>query len=316
MNFEPTRERVNLLLYAADVATLLTQYTHIEVSRALTADGILEAVTAWTASKAAITVGNEGPYLLNGTVLELELPDGSTLSYVFTGPNPITAAAAAAELNLASPLLDCTTSGNKLVLRTLGTGSGAVLVVKGGDACHFLDVAYLTTAFGQDANVDLVTGQVLYSYADLNGDLGYTYRYRFVKQTPPAQSIYLGPTAIGQDVTVALNLLAVGKVKATSLQGLSQPNVEVHVTNRYVPPDIGGQLIINDQVKKLDASGIAAFPLIKGSKVEFYVSGTPNHRTITVPNVAEFDMLDPTLVADDPWGIVVPPYTALPRTTL
>ena len=55
---------------------------------------------------------------------------------------------------------------------------------------------------------------------------------------------------------------------------------------------------------------------MRGSTIEFYVAGPPLHRVITVPDVDEFDMLDPSLSQDDPWGIVQTPYTALPRTTL
>jgi hypothetical protein len=78
---------------------------------------------------------------------------------------------------------------------------------------------------------------------------------------------------------------------------------------------VSGKLVIGQQAQIVDRNGDVWFPLVRGAKVEFWVAGTPVHRVIEVPDLAEFDMLDGSLVVDDPWGIVVPPYVSLPRTT-
>lgn len=317
MTFTPTNIRTGLLLYADDVNTVMSSYTHIEVARSLTTDASeLESVTDWAAGKASITAGNTGPYRLHDTVLELLLPDGSTLVHTFAGADPISATDAATELNNASALLDCTTDSGALVIRSADTGCEYALQVTGGDACHWLGLPYLTSGFGLTANVLLIADIVLYNFVDGQGSPDYTYRYRFVKETPPAYSEWMRPTAMGKELSLALDKLAVGVVTAAGLDGLGSAYTEVHVTNLSVPSDVSGTLVVGDQVKTLDASGQAAFPLVRGSKVEFYVVGTALHRTITVPDQAQFDMLDPSLVAEDPWGIVQTPYTSLPRTTL
>jgi hypothetical protein len=127
MTFPITRTPIAMLLYVKTPA--VPPYNAIEVLRARTPEGPYEALTAAAAAKAELVVGQDGPYMLNGTVLSLELPSGAVLDYMFTGTNPLDPITAAAELNVASAELDCTTSGNRLVLRTVATGTGAALRV-------------------------------------------------------------------------------------------------------------------------------------------------------------------------------------------
>jgi len=317
MNFEPTQTKVAILLYAADPASLTPTYTHIQVLRSLTEDGPFTPITDQVASKASIRAGRIGEYLLQDTIINLLLEDGNTLSHQFVGPDPMTAAAAALELNSASPLLDCYDDAGTLVLRTVTASNKAFIKLDGGDALHWLGMHVNDVSYGLSTNPLLVFVPPTYSYLsyDLNGSLDYAYRYRFVNPAPPANSPLMRPVAIGRDLTIDIVHLAIGTIKASQLSGVSDFQNRVHVENRYVPPDINNTLINGDQVVEFDPSGVAAVTLLRGSKVEFYVPGSPVHRIIQVPNLPTFDMLDPALVQDDTWGIVTYPYDSLPRTT-
>lgn len=314
MNFEMTRSRVALLLYARDVASLLPLYSDIRVARALSGAGPYEDVSARVAEKAAITGANRGPFRLNGTVLALLLPDKTILSYQFATANPVDAQDAAAELNLASPLLDCDVDAERLVVRTSDAGTDAGIGIDGGDACSFLGLERNVTAFGKNIDIPLIDGQVLYSFCDDNGSIDYTYRYRFHEPSIPGESSPLF-TVPSLDVTIDLDLLAVGHARVIGLDGHAAAGAIAQIANRWEPPSVSGRLSIGSLSRLVDRNGEVWFPLVKGAKVELWIAGTPVHRIIEVPNANEFDMLDPSLVHDDPWGIVAPPYTALPRTT-
>jgi len=314
MNFEITRVRTDLLLYAQDVATLLTLYTHIRIDRAMSGGGPWSPLTDTTAKPASTRCRKDGPYAISGKYLNLTLPDGTLFSHIFTTPDPVSATDAMTELNGASAQLDCVVDGDTLVLRTLDTGTDACLKVDGGDACVNLGVALNDTAFGLAGDVLLVAGQVIYPFTDENGDSDWSYRYRFINAAPPRESepLFSYP---GTELSLDLDLLAVGHAHAVDTDGRAAAGAIAHVGNRYVPPSVSGRLVIGGQSKVIDRHGDVWFPLVRGAQIEFWIAGTPLHRIIEVPDAAEFDMLDPSLVRDDPWGIVVPPYTGLPRTT-
>jgi len=314
MNYEMTRQRVSVLLYARDVASLLALYTHIRTGRATSGAGPYDELSAQTPSNATIICRERGPYNLNGTVLALLLPDKTVLSHQFVTANPVDAQDAADELNLISPLLDCDVDDGRLVIRTLDTGTDAGIGIDGGDACAFLGLDRNTTAFGKSVDVPLVTGQVLYSFIDDNGNTDYSYRYQFIDPSVPRESAFLS-TVPSLDVVTDLDVLAVGHAKVIGLDGRAAAGAIAQIANRWEPPSINGRLSIGHLSRVVDRNGEVWFPLVKGSKVELWIAGTPVHRIIEVPDVNEFDLLDPSLVRDDPWGIVVPPYTALPRTT-
>ena len=315
MNFEVTRVLTGMVLYARDVNTLMTLYDHIRVARALSGAGPWTDTTADTAEAAALTCRVTGSYTINGKHLMITLPDDTLLDHVFTTADPVSAADAASELNGASALLDCTTDAGALVVRTADTGTDATLQIAGGDACVNLGLALNDTAFGKDADVLLVTDQVLYSFTDQNGDPDWTYRYKFVDTAIPRESspLYAVP---GTELKLDLDVLAVGNAHIVDTEGRAASGSIAQVANRFEPPSTtSDRLVIGNQSKVVDRNGDVWFALVRGSKVEFWVAGTPLHRVIEVPDQAEFDMLDPALVIDDPWGIVVPPYTSLPRTT-
>lgn len=311
--FEPTLTRVSLLLYATD-AELPPVYDHLQILRGKSASDSPDAVTGPSATSAEIRCTRTGPYQLHDAVLNLLLEDGSEFSYAFTGTDPIDAADAADELNIASALLDCYDDTGVLVLRTLSTGNASFIKVTGGDACWWLGLSNNDVRYGVSANIELVTATHLYAATDGGGSTDWSYWYRFVSTTP-AFSTLRQCTTVGRDLVLNIALLSVGTLHAGALTGLADYNNRLHVANRYVPPSISGMLITGDQEARIDPSGEAHVTLIRGSKVEFYIPGSPVHRVITVPDVDTFDMLDPSLAADDPWAIVVPPYTSLPRTT-
>lgn len=314
MSFEITRVRTGMMLYARDIAALMALYTHVRVGRALSGAGPWVDVTGSSALPATIFCGQFGPYRLNGRTLILTLPDASQISHVFSAADPVSASDAASELNAASTLLACYTFDDGLVIETAGTGTGAAIRIDGGDACVSLGVALNDTAFGKAADSLLVAGQALYPFMDENGDPDWTYRYRFVDMTVPRES---GPlfAVPGTELQLDLDVLAVGHARVVDLAGRAASGSIAQTTNRYEPASVSGRLVVGHQSKVVDRNGDVWFALVRGAKVEFWVAGTPLHRIIEVPDQAEFDMLDPTLVKDDPWGIIVPPYVNLPRTT-
>lgn len=314
MNFPITRIQNPLMMYVHNIADMILAYSQIRVDRALSGLGPWTEITAETAEQAEIPCRNPGPYTLHDQYLMLELADGTTLVHQFAGADPITAADAVAELNAASPFLDCYNNAGTLVLRTLDDGTNAVLRVAGGDACVNLGVSLNETAFGKAVDVPLVSGQPIYALVDECGHPDWAYRYRLVNLAPPreAPAVIIYP---GQAVALDLDFLTVGYAHVVGVDGRAAYGKTAYISNKFVPLISGGRLVVNDQERDVDQNGDVWFFLIRGSTVEFRISGTPLHRYITVPDAPSFDLTDPSLVVDDPLGIVVPPYVSLPRTT-
>ena len=66
-----------------------------------------------------------------------------------------------------------------------------------------------------------------------------------------------------------------------------------------------------------DVSGQAQVTLVMGSVIDVVLEGTSIIRRIQVPNSGStFDLLDPSLQTDDPFGIQTPDLPAAVRSTL
>jgi hypothetical protein len=312
VSFGPTHVRADVLLYAPRIADLLALYTHIRIERSPSGYGPWSPLTTAAQEPAELSCDRPGPYQALDRTLVVELPDATRLDHIFTTPDPARASDLATELNLASPLLNCYADGDTLVLRTVGVGNGAYLKILGGDATPNLSLYMNDTAFGTDEHIALVPGQALYTLSDLHGDPDYGYSYRFIN--PPAES-ERRYTVPNRELVTALHVLSVGYARVVGLDGMALSGAIATITNRFIPPSVGGYLIARGESRIVGHDGQVWFPLVRGAKVEFSVSGTALNRIVTVPDQDEFDLLDPSLSPDDPWGIVVTPYTSLPRTT-
>jgi len=284
-----------------------------------TVDGPWEAIASGAATTAVLQTTKLEPYALNGTTLILTINGLSTrVTTTFAGPDPYTAAAAAADIAAAlAGLGTATDNGGYVRVVTTDTGTDASIEVYGGTGYPYLGFQSTDYSIGTDAAIALAGGTQDYEYKDYNGSSSYYYRYRFYNSGTGDASLYSVPFQVSTPWTLASSDLITGTCKLVDLRGRADQyrriqfrNLEpTQVTSSGTTYNIFG----TDQETTTDADGYAEMSLIKGALVEVAFIGTDVRRRIRVPSSgSEFDLLDSTL-SDDEFGIQEPTLRIMAR---
>jgi len=108
----------------------------------------------------------------------------------------------------------------------------------------------------------------------------------------------------------------------TWLQAICYPRfglvgAKVAIVNVFCPYSKAGYFFAG-RIKEIETDGMgqSEATFVKGSTVDIVLVGTSMIRRIVVPSSGtEFDIMDPTLVQDDPFQIQVPDLPAAPRSS-
>lgn len=307
---------VQIQIAVPNIEDVLRYFDSMEVQKSVAGSPYSDAVSLTTQfAKGAALTGSSSVFThLGGTTLELDV-SGVGVTHTFTSPNPMTMSSILRELqNLVG--VEATSSNGRLKLTTEALGTSSRLAILDGTANDILGFSADQTAFGLDQNVDLLAGVTKYVFLDRtypyqNG----WYRVRYVNSTTGKtdawQSWFLGPGT----VAVSPASLITGTIKLASLSGNVQEGASVTIVNCYSPLIKDSYFVAGaSQSAKTDSAGIASFKLIRGSFVDVVIEGTSIVRRIQVPTVGDsFDLLNPDLQVDDPFGIQVPDLPAAVR---
>lgn len=313
-----TKQPQTLTLFAepADWSGLFDQ---LEVWRSrLGEGGPYELLTAgWSPARlpkdAPLTGGGSG-YVpaLSGKPLILFINEEVQVEVTFVGTDPITLAAATAQIEAQSNgyLTSYVSSDARPVVCTAAMGLSATLRVVGGDAAPLLGLPTQepqSVSFGTDPRISLVSSKTTYVFKDPNSSPEYYYKTRFHNSVDGAVSAFsdpfntLGPTTLSAPSLVRCTLDLV------DVSGTAAANRDVVVYGEFGKQLIEGRFVVGGSIRKTtDYTGHVSFLLPRGLEVSVAIGGTNVVRTLTVPTdpgVETISLLDPDLSKEDVFGV-------------
>jgi hypothetical protein len=308
---------IKVKIFVPELANVLSLFDKIEVQRSVLGSPFADAAfTTGPAASAAVLVGTvEGPFSgLQGQTLKLKVDEGTEQTVTFTAANPVSLANVITEFNgdIVGAVAD--EDAGKLRITSAELGTDSVLEITGGTAVLTLGFTVGQKINGLDPRIALLPGVENYTYDDQSGLATNYYRSRYFNSISDNFSSWsdwiLGSTGAAIDGS----LLTVGQIKLADIDGQALVGAKVTVVNVYLPVIAGGFFIAGrSKTMETDGTGQAQMTLVKGAQVDVIIEGTSVIRRILVPTTNPFDLLDPSLQLDDPFGIKTPDLPAAVR---
>lgn len=302
---------IKIKLFVPEIANVLLNFDHIQVQRSKLGTPYTDAafITALTSSPPIIVGTTEGDFhSLSGKDLKIKVNGGAEQSVTFVSVDPISLNNVIGEINGSITGLLADNDGTGKLRLTGGlSGTGGTLEITGGTALAILGLS-ITAVNGLDQNINLQTGVSEYEYDDLSGLASYWYRTRFYNETLGTFGGWSDWIQGSTGSAVAAGELIIGKIMMADLDGSALAGMKVTLVNVYNPLSADGYFLAGRSKQiETDATGRAETVLIKGMLLDVVVEGTSVIRRIQVPSTGtEFDLMDPSLVQDDPFQIQVP----------
>ena len=313
---------IRIQVYVADVPGTMRLFDHIEVQRSIQGPpSFLDAVsiTAPSAVASTITGTTQQPYVgLYGTFLKLMINQGTEVTVPFTDPDPVSIQSVIKAITAAVPGLVSADVENYLQLTTVKKGTSSAIQITNGTANSVLGFTVGQSDTGEDEHIQLMRKVAVYSYSDQGGTPTSYYRTRFVNKVSGNVSTWSDWVVGASTFAVSEDHIITGTVKMANIDGTPLVGAKVTVVNVYSPIVQDGFFIAGrSRTVVTDVSGQAQVTLVMGSVIDVVLEGTSIIRRIQVPNSGStFDLLDPSLQTDDPFGIQTPDLPAAVRSTL
>lgn len=308
------------LMFFVSESDWQNKFTHLEVWRSVSGEGgPYELMTTDGYSPARLPAGGgdasamSGGYVnIVGKTLTLLINETISLSYTFTGTDPLTRAACATQLRAALTLYVSAhvDSLGAFVIDTKQGGATASVRVLSSDAAAILGLPTVdpdNLAFGLDARIPFQPGIANYTFRDPFGKTSYFYKTRMFNTSTQEASEYSNPVSGAVRTAVDPAQVVIGYVKLMGLDGRSMKDREVLLYNSYTSSQLGDYTIVNEGQRKLtDSDGYVEYPLIRGTTVDVVIVGTALSRRVTAPTdaaVTKFNLLDPAYGNDDAFAV-------------
>lgn len=312
---------IKVKIFVSEIANVLSLFDVIEIQRSEAGSPYTDAknITDDVATSAVLVGTEEGPFSgLQGTTLQIKVDQGSEQTHTFTTADPISLANVIGELNGSITGITAADDGTgKLQITSDEVGTDSVLEITGGSSLATLGFTTGDKDNGEDQHVALQVGVSDYEYDDQSGAASYWYRSRFLNTVSGNVSTWADWIQGSTGAALDSASLIIGKVKLADVDGTALVGAKVQVVNVYNPL-IEDTYFIAGRSKTIetDGTGSAEVTLIKGSTIDVIIEGTSIIRRIVVPDTGtEFDLLDESLVTDDPFGIQTPDLPAAVRRT-
>jgi hypothetical protein len=317
-----TSQPIQLSYFVQDITSALLTYNRLRWHRSRTGQyGTYEAATAAAATSAEITGAAAEPHALNGRTFKFRVHGTTDVEVLFADPDPVTTADVVAAIIAETILVTPTDVDGYLVLTTATTGSGASIEILDGDANPYLGFTEGDGAIGQDADTVLVGGTHEYFYTDQNSDRDFWYRTEFVHSVTNQTTGPMVPFPANTAQKVSASLTIVGSLRLADLRGYPIAGRRVTFSNPFLPNTVLDQttrwgVFRHYTQMETDRNGYAETRLLRGMSVDMSIDGTGFVRRITVPSTGDVvDLLDPTLVENDEFGIQEPQIDFAIRTS-
>ena len=301
--------------FIRDIAGALVTFNRIQWWRGRSGpDGLFELVTDFVAGPAVLTGADVGPHELFGKTLSFLVNDTDQVDVTFATADPVSTAAAAAEIDAASALITSADDGNgRVQITTVGTGTGAsieVLESEGGISMGFQTGDF---AIGIGTDTTLVGGTHEYFFTDQNSDADFWYKVKLRHDSTLVESELTTafPANLSQGVPKSETIVAY--MRLVDLSGCPIEGRKVTLANTFLPnvvnttvPDQSAGVFRGFTEKVTDSNGYVEFRVLKGIEIDVSVEATSFVRRLTIPSTVGLDLvdlLDPTLVTRDEFGI-------------
>lgn len=306
-----TKQPITLSYFTADIADLIATFDTVRWYRSrIGSVAGFEAATAATAAAAVLEAPHKGPHALSGKTLVFVVNGTDEVSVTFAAADPVTTAQAAAEINGVTALVVASDVSGYLRLTTAATGSGASIEIGDCDAAVYLGWESGDAVVGLDADTPLVAGVHEYFYTDRNSSTEFWYRVELHHTVTGDVSSPGVPFPAAAPTRVAYANTIIGYIKLCDMSGAPIPCRKITFHNAFVPNTAEGGawgVFRHNQSVRTNADGYAEFRFLKGIDIDVSIDGTNFVRRLTVPSSGDsFNLLDPTLVAQDAFGIQEP----------
>jgi len=310
-------------------------FDRLEVWRGPLASGPFVEVTApqWVGARIpADVVGDPPPappagplVALAGKTLSLLINERTRLDVSFSGPAPITHAAAVAQINAQSQglITSFVASDGRVVLQTMQPGNAAILRVIPTDAAALLGLPTTepdAVAYGKAPRIALVSGTDVYGFTDDHSDPSFFYQTRFSNSSNGDVSSFSTPFPASGTSVLDASLLILGVIDIVDLQGRPIENREVSISTKFTGEIADGRGVMPATQRILtDENGHAEISLIRGMKVMVSVAGSQLTRDVLVPTdptLTFFRLLDPGVGSDDVFAVQKPKIDFAVRRSL
>lgn len=300
---------IQMSYFVRDIDGALRQYNRLRWHRSVDGpNGTFVACTDTTATIASLPVPNKGPHALNGTTLSLQINGLIPVGVTFSDPDPVTTLQAITAINTATSFVVAVADpedSDRFILTTPDAGTGASISILEGTANQTLGLAVGDGATGADEDTTLLLGVHEYFYTDRNSDEGNWYKVQFLNTQTAEESHLSVPFPVDQADRVTSASTIVGYVRIADMSGGPIEGRKVTLFNSFLPNKVEGFGIFRHSVTlETDRNGYAEVRLIRGMSLDLSVTGTGFVRRITIPTTGDaVDLLDPTLVINDEFGI-------------
>jgi len=312
---------IKIKIFVPEIANVLSLFDRIQVQRSEAGAPYSDQkfITDQVAAAPYLVGTEEGPYAsLQGKTFKLKVNGGAEQTVTFTAANPISLDNVIAEFNttITGATMSDNGEGKPKILGGL-VGTAGTLELTGGTGLTILGFTLGQKDNGEDPNIILLPDVDAYEYDDQSGEASYWYRERYYNSVSHTYSSWSDWMQGSTGAAIPASDLIVGKIKLSDIDGTALVGVKVVIVNVFNPLLKDGYFFAGRN-KEIETDGVgqAEITLVKGSTVDVVIGGTSVVRRILVPSTGtEFDLMDPTLVQDDPFQIQVPDLPAAPRSS-
>lgn len=316
-----TQQPIQLSYFVADPVTALLTFNRLRFWRSRTGqEGLYEPATAAVAAGAVLEGSAETPHQLNGKTLSFRVNGVTQVDVLFTDPDPVTTTQVVAAITAATLLVVPTDVGGRLRMTTVATGSAASIEILESDAAPFLGFDVGAAAVGLDADLTIVSTTHEYLYTDQNSSTDFWYRVEMVHNVS-LQTSGLGPAFQAGPIGTPNSTRIWAFIRLTDLGGQPISGRKITLANPFIPNTVvvGASRwgIFRHFAQMItDSEGYAQIRILRGMQVDVAVDGTNFIRRLGIPTTGDIvDLLDPTLVLEDEFGIQEPNIDFAVRTT-
>lgn len=316
-----TQQPLNLSYFISDITSALALYDRIRWWRSRTGvGGLYEAATAAAAGPAVLDGSADSLHQLNGKTLSFKVNGVTVVDVLFSDIDPVTTSQVVTAVTSATGLVIPTSVGGRLRLTAVATGSVASIEILECDAAPYLGFDVGAAAVGLDADTVLSSG--VHEYFELDNNSSTTFFYRVeLRSSVTSQTTGLGPAFAPEPpgipdtnrIWAYINLLdPTGRPiedRVITLANPFLPNTVVVGSTTYGVFRQYAQMRTNNV-------GYAQIRLIRGMQVDINVDGSDFTRRLLIPTSGDsVDLLSPSLVVDDEFGIQQPDIDFAVRTS-
>jgi hypothetical protein len=311
---------VTLSINVSNIDAAMASFNVIKVKRSIAGiGGPYTDITALTPQPATLAPPLPSPYNVVSKTLQIVRDSEPQVDIVFTGVDPLSAAQLVPQFNTALGATVAAEVLGELVLTSTLVGTASKLKIVNGAAATEFGWAANTKDIGEEAHIQLVAGQTIYSFTDNDGEASYYYVAQFLNTSNNLTSADSSPFQGDAGTLVNASNLAVATVDLIDGRGTALQDQEItfYGVNEVFDVETYQIVLTRKPITIItDTSGHAEVPLVKGSRWKVVFEGTSFVREFVVPTTSPFNLLTILAAAPDPFTIAEPQFPAAPRRTL